>query len=199
MRRVKPQVRSVLRLLGLLLLVALVVGTWQALAPQTTPPGDAGVPPSGTGEVWTVVQVIDGDTVVARRDGVTEHVRLIAIDTPERDRCGYTEARDALAALVGEGTVHLVPGSPDDRDGYGRLLRYLEVDTAAGRIDAGERLLGQGLAVAVFDSRRGYPRHDREDAYFAADDDAADLCPDVGASGTSSSLGDAPRVVVSGL
>ena len=174
----KPQVRSVLRLFGLLLLVALVVGTWQALAPQTTPPGDTGGP-SAAAEVWTVVQVIDGDTVVARRDGVTEHVRLIAIDTPERDRCGYTEARDALAALVGEGTVHLVPGSPDDRDGYGRLLRYLEVDTASGRIDAGERLLGQGLAVAVFDSRRGYPRHDREDAYIAADEAAPDLCPDM--------------------
>lgn len=160
----------------LLVLVAVVLGSWQVLAPETTP-WNQGTPDHDA--TWTVVQVIDGDTLDVRRGDVTERVRLIAVDTPERDRCGYAEARDALAALVGDGPVHLVAGSSDDRDQYGRLLRYVEVEVDGSRVDAGMHLLERGLAVAVFDSRRGYPRHDREDAYIAADDAAPDACPDM--------------------
>ena len=161
-----------------LVLAVVVLGSWQALAPQSTP-WDQGEAPSTTddGEVWTVVQVIDGDTLDVRLGDRTERVRLIAVDTPERDRCGYDEARAALAGLVGSGPVHLVAGSPDDRDGYDRLLRYVEADVAGRRVDAGMHLLEQGLAVAVFDSRRGYPRHDREDAYVAADEATPEVCP----------------------
>lgn len=164
--------------LGLLVLVGVILGSWQVLAPETTPWSQNLATP-GDDATWAVVQVIDGDTLDVRRDGVTERVRLIAVDTPERDRCGYDEARAALSALVGDGPVHLVVGSPDDRDQYDRLLRYVEVDVDGARVDAGMHLLQQGLAVAVFDSRRGYPRHDREDAYIAADDAAADVCPDM--------------------
>lgn len=168
-----PSIRGIL---GLLVLVGVALGGWQVLAPRTAPWNQGATTADAP---WAVVQVIDGDTLDVRRAGVTERVRLIAVDTPERDRCGYTEARAALSALVGDGPVHLVAGSPDDRDRYDRLLRYVEVDVDGRRVDAGMHLLEHGLAVAVFDSRRGYPRHDREDAYVAADDAAPDRCPDM--------------------
>ncbi|MQC48565.1 MAG: hypothetical protein DWG77_05660, partial [Chloroflexi bacterium] len=61
--------------------------------------------------------------------------------------------------------ITLVPGARDDRDRYDRLLRYLDV----GATDAGLELIKAGLAIARYDSRDGYGRHTREDAYVAAD------------------------------
>lgn len=121
---------------------------------------------------WSVVSVIDGDTFDAARDGVTERIRIIGIDTPEREQCGYAEATAALEDAIGGRTVTLVPGAPTDRDKYGRLLRYVE----RNGVDIGLTLIDDGLAVARYDSRSGQP-HDREDDYWAADDASAPLCP----------------------
>lgn len=129
--------------------------------------------------VWEVVSVTDGDTIVVRRDGVEERVRLLGIDTPEREQCGYAEARGLVADLVASGEVTLVVGSSDDRDRYGRLLRYVEVAYAGGTVDVGLRQLEAGLAAEVYDSRTGYAEHDREAAYIAADEAAPDVCPDL--------------------
>lgn len=127
------------------------------------------LPPSSdswTTDGWTVEHVIDGDTVDVRGpDGGRERVRVIGIDTPERDECGYAPAADALADLVEGREVDLVAGARDDRDRYDRLLRYLDVDGT----DAGLELIEDGLAVARYDSRDGHGRHDREDTYVAAD------------------------------
>ncbi|MFP4636620.1 MAG: thermonuclease family protein [Nitriliruptoraceae bacterium] len=121
---------------------------------------------SSGAEGWTVVEVIDGDTIgVERSDGVRERVRLIGIDTPERGECGYQRASAAMAAYVDGATVELVAGARDDRDAYDRLLRYVDVDG----VDVELELIEAGLAVARYDSRDGYGRHDREDAYVAAD------------------------------
>lgn len=50
---------------------------------------------------WTVVEVIDGDTVDVRSsEGIEERVRVIGIDTPERGECGFAAAADALSRLV---------------------------------------------------------------------------------------------------
>lgn len=117
-----------------------------------------------------VVEVIDGDTVVI---GTGQHVRLIGIDTPERDTCGYREAADALRTLVEGRKVRLVnPESVQDEDRYGRLLRYLDRD---GK-DAGYDLLRVGLAVARYDSRDGYDPHPREGKYHRADRDVPSIC-----------------------
>lgn len=53
--------------------------------------------------------------------------------------------------------------------------RYVEV----GGADAGLKLIADGWAIA-HDSRDGYGRHPREDAYVAADLGSPDLgcCPD---------------------
>jgi endonuclease YncB( thermonuclease family) len=113
---------------------------------------------------------VDGDTVVI---GSGEHVRLIGIDTPERDECGYRPAADALRAIVEGRLVTLVnPDSVQDEDRYGRLLRYVD---RSGR-DAGHALLKRGLAVARYDSLDGYDHHPRQARYRVADRAVASVC-----------------------
>jgi micrococcal nuclease len=119
-------------------------------------------PPPGT---VTVTRVIDGDTIEVS-DG--NRVRLIGIDTPERGECGYDEATAALRSLIGGAQVRLVPGARDDVDRYGRLLRYVE----ANGMDANLEMVRSGLAITRYDSRDGYGRHDREDVYVAAEQEA---------------------------
>jgi micrococcal nuclease len=117
---------------------------------------------TGAQERGTVTRVIDGDTVDVAGVG---RIRIVGIDTPERGRCGYESATAATSVLALERVVTLTPGAADDTDRYGRLLRY--VDTADG--DVGLRLIEDGWAIARYDSRDGYGRHDRESQYVAAD------------------------------
>lgn len=140
-------------------------------APETVGTPTTPATPVDSGEAWLVEFVVDGDTIEVSRDGVQETVRFIGIDTPERDECGYADARSALEELVDGRTVTLLPGAPTDRDNYDRMLRYVEVDG----VDAGLWMLENGYAAEVYDSRRGKP-HDREEEYIAADDAAADVC-----------------------
>lgn len=159
--------RAAASFIGLLL----VFGVWWWVTAQ---PGSDAAPGSGAApSVWSVVSVIDGDTFDAERDSNRERVRIIGIDAPERERCGYAEASASLREAIGGGSVTLVSGAgaEADRDTYGRLLRYVEVDGA----DVGLDLIERGLAVARYDSRSGQP-HDRELTYRAADDASADLC-----------------------
>lgn len=119
--------------------------------------------PRGDGRTFVVTHVVDGDTVDLDNG---ETVRLVGIDTPERGECGYDEARSALVGLV-EGRRITLGASDEDRDRYDRLLRYVDV----GKVDAGLRLIEEGLAIARYDSRDGYGRHPREDRYVRADED----------------------------
>ena len=117
-----------------------------------------------------VSHVVDGDTVEIRSG---EHVRLIGIDTPERDACGYVRAAQALRRLVEGKEVELVdPDSVVDQDRYDRLLRYVDV----GGRDAGYLQISSGLARARYDSRDGYDPHPRQKRYRAADRAAPDVC-----------------------
>ncbi|MET0326963.1 MAG: excalibur calcium-binding domain-containing protein [Ilumatobacteraceae bacterium] len=109
-----------------------------------------------------ISHVVDGDTVDL---STGERVRLIGIDAPENGSCGAAEATARLTALVGGQTVAVVAGARDDVDRYGRLLRYVEIPG----VDAGRTLIGEGLAVARYDSRDGYGGHPREADYVATD------------------------------
>jgi len=115
---------------------------------------------------YHVSHVVDGDTIdVVGPDGSTATVRFIGIDSPERNQCGFDAATEAMVALVGDKDVVLTPGARDDVDKYGRMLRYVDVDG----VDAGQAMLESGLAIARYDSRDGYGKHTREDAYLVAD------------------------------
>ncbi len=125
--------------------------------------------------------MIDGDTVdVVSAGGRQERIRVIGIDTPERGECGFSEAADALGRIVLGQAVTLVSGARDDRDRYGRLLRYLDV----GGRDAVLELIRAGHAIARYDSRDGYGRHPREDAYVAADAASVNVCAAPAAAST---------------
>jgi endonuclease YncB( thermonuclease family) len=119
-----------------------------------------------------VTNVVDGDTLDVA-DG--SRVRLIGIDTPEPGECGHQQATAQLGRLVLGKEVALVVGTRDDTDRYGRLLRYIDVDG----LDANLEMILGGVAVARYDSRDGYGRHDREDIYVSADNATAstNLCP----------------------
>lgn len=112
-----------------------------------------------------VTDVVDGDTVDLANG---ETVRLVGIDTPEVGECGYERAKEALTRLALGRRVAL-GASDEDRDQYGRLLRYLDVRRGGRYVDAGYLLLRRGLAVARYDSRDGYGRHPRQGRYVARD------------------------------
>ena len=117
-----------------------------------------------------VKQVVDGDTVEIESG---DHVRLIGLDTPERGSCGYDAATEAMRRMVQGRTVVLVnPGGVQDRDAYGRLLRFVDV----GGRDAGFAQIRSGLGAARYDSRDGYDEHPREDRYHRADRENVGAC-----------------------
>ena len=124
-------------------------------------------------ESMVASRIIDGDTIEATDgDGHTEKVRLIGIDTPERGECGFNESGARLSELILKSSVQLVPGGTDNRDRYKRLLRYIDI----GKIDAGLVLIQEGFAIARYDSRDGYPQHDRESEYVKADSESPSFC-----------------------
>lgn len=110
-----------------------------------------------------IVRVIDGDTVELK-DG--RNVRVAGIDTPERGKPGYAEAKGRLQELVANsgGKVDLML-SQAKQDRYGRVIGYLDLDGT----DAGLQLIKEGFAKARYDGLDGYTRHERQDAYRQAD------------------------------
>ena len=138
-----------------------------ALAAAVSACGGA-APGAPEGRAAEVRHVIDGDTIVVVSDGGEDTVRLLGIDTPEREpqECGYRAATRALERLAAGREVQLVTDPTQDRrDSYGRLLAY--VDAPDGR-DLGEQLVREGWArVYVFDEP-----FDRVDEYRDAYDRA---------------------------
>jgi micrococcal nuclease len=95
----------------------------------------------------TVASVADGDTI-RLTDG--RRVRLVQIDAPELDsgECYARRAAETLEGLVPAGTRIRLQGDPalDDRDRFGRLLRYVFVEDTNVNL----RLVEEGAASAWF-------------------------------------------------
>ena len=77
-------------------------------------------------QIYNISRVIDGDTFVLENN---ETIRLIGINTPERGESYYEEAKNRLRELV-EGKQVILEDDVDNRDAYGRLLRYAYVNGA---------------------------------------------------------------------
>jgi endonuclease YncB( thermonuclease family) len=119
---------------------------------------------------FLVTRIVDGDTIDL---GNGETVRLVGIDTAEAGECGYLKASENLSTLILGKRVRLTL-SDEDRDQYGRLLRYVDV----GPVDAGLRQIKDGYAIARYDSRDGYGYHPREPVYIRVDKASPDFtCP----------------------
>lgn len=75
----------------------------------------------------TVLNVIDGDTFEIYTSGEIQTVRLLCVNTPEKNEEGYEEAKLFLEDLILGNQVELI-SSVTDKDSYGRLLRYVYVN-----------------------------------------------------------------------
>lgn len=91
-----------------------------------------------------VQRVIDGDTFVLYHVGVPpeERVRLLGVDTPERNQPGFAEATAFTSAWLAKGPASLTACK---RDSFGRLL----VTVQRGDESLGQALLAAGLAVPM--------------------------------------------------
>jgi micrococcal nuclease len=106
---------------GLALMLTVVLAFTSCQSPrQTRPAGTA-----------AIEAVIDGDTVVVKVSGKSEHARLIGINTPETvDRnkpveCHGPEASALTKELLPKGTIVRLERDTEARDVYGRLLIYI--------------------------------------------------------------------------
>lgn len=85
-------------------------------------------------QVYDVVRVVDGDTIVVNYNGTEEKVRLIGVDTPESvhpDSSKNTEEGVAASDYTKqhlEGKQVELEFDVQERDQYGRLLAYVYVD-----------------------------------------------------------------------
>jgi endonuclease YncB( thermonuclease family) len=117
-----------------------------------------------------VIRVVDGDTIVTNRGTV----RLVGIDTPERGKCGFGAATAKAKRLAPRGsTVRLTrPSGTDDKDRYGRILRYVSYKGG----DLGGAQIKAGMAKARYDARDGYAWHPKQAPYVAWDAKYKDVC-----------------------
>ena len=126
------------------LLLALLTACSAPLAPRVDSSPEATSSPTST-DLVAVMRVVDGDTIVVALGGSRgTKVRLIGIDTPERDECFYRAATERMRALVDGRSVKLVRDA-SETDRYGRLLRYVYVGTRS--INA--TMVSEGFATAA--------------------------------------------------
>lgn len=119
--------------------------------------------PPNTGTPASVTFVSDGDSFVVEIDGSEERVRMIGINTPEKEECFGSEARDVLIALIADREVLLVP-DVETFDQFGRMLSYVYLDGVL--INA--EMARQGAALT-----RGYsPNTTLQDHLSSAQDQA---------------------------
>jgi micrococcal nuclease len=85
-------------------------------------------------QLYEVVRVVDGDTIVVKYNGVDEKVRLIGIDTPESVHADESKNTEE-GVLVSDYTKKMLTDKKvglefdvSKRDKYGRLLAYVYLD-----------------------------------------------------------------------
>jgi endonuclease YncB( thermonuclease family) len=86
-----------------------------------------------------VTRVIDGDTFVLSNG---EKVRLICVNTPEKEEDGYGEATDFLNSLI-LGKKVKMERDVSNRDKYGRLLRYVYLED----LFVNKEIVSQGYGI----------------------------------------------------
>ncbi|WP_145032514.1 thermonuclease family protein [Micrococcus luteus] len=169
-----PRLRGRASLAAIALSALLLTGCTPSEPAEAGTPsaGDGGAPsaqpvvaqPSSTleaGDPATVVRVVDGDTVVVRKDGQEETVRLLNIDTPETKhpnkavQCLGPEATQALETLLRPGDDVVLRYDLERTDKYGRTLAG--VFEGEMLVNAEIARLGLGVPVVFEPNRRFYP------------------------------------------
>ncbi len=112
-------------------------------APSSTVTTAVDTTDAAAGAPVELITVFDGDTLLVRLDGAEEEVRLLGINTPEREECLSSEAREVTSSLVEAAPLSIeVVG---DRDQFGRLLGY----AYAGGALVNRALVEGGYALAL--------------------------------------------------
>lgn len=113
----------------------------------------------------TVVDIVDGDTLVADVGGRHERVRLLGIDTPESVapnrpvQCFGAEASRHLQSLLPPGSAITLIRDHEARDRYDRLLAY--VVRSSDDLFVNLDLIEQGFAAVLI-----YEPNDHYEAIF---------------------------------
>jgi endonuclease YncB( thermonuclease family) len=89
-----------------------------------------------------LINVIDGDTIVAEVNNKQETIRIVAIDTPEFKECYFKQSQVRLLELLKKQSFTLHTKPFENRDTHNRLLRYIEVNGQ----DVGSILIKEGFA-----------------------------------------------------
>ena len=105
-----------------------------------------------------VIRVIDGDTFVIEGG---ERVRVIGINAPEMKTEYGEPAKEHLFALIDGQTVDIEPDHiSNDKDVYGRLLRYVYLNGT----DINKKMVTDGYAIAFlkypFDKEQEYKQEE---------------------------------------
>jgi len=117
-------------------------------------------------EPCTLLEVTDGDTIKVKWRNEICFVRLLRINTPERNEVGYGEATRALESLALGRTLYLEFEHPRvyNRDKYDRLLAYIHADGKNLNIEMVR------LGWTSFWTRYGKGKY--EEAFIAAEKEA---------------------------
>ncbi|MAG07291.1 hypothetical protein CMI46_00550 [Candidatus Pacearchaeota archaeon] len=95
-----------------------------------------------------VTKIIDGDTIIIQGG---EKVRLLGVDCDERGKSCYKSAKDWIGDLL-IGKEVFVEEDIEDKDRYGRSLRYIFLDGKNVNI----LLVEEGFCVARFERDTKY-------------------------------------------
>jgi len=79
-------------------------------------------------EYANITKIIDGDTIEILLDNITQKVRMLGINTPEKNEKDWEKAKNFLEQFENK-TVELVR-SKEDKDKYNRKLRYIFYNNA---------------------------------------------------------------------
>jgi len=96
-------------------------------------------PDPGQAFIARVIAVLDGDTVLIRREGGLLKIRLAEIDAPEKDQTFGETSKRSLSVMVKDKQVKIVSQTMDQ---YGRMIAHLSV---AG-LDVNAEQIRRGMA-----------------------------------------------------
>jgi len=77
--------------------------------------------------IWPVLRVVDGNTVVIRYFDQIEQIRLLGVKAPDKGKEGYEQAKETLRTFIDGYKIFLEfePSQKGKRDRNGRLLGYI--------------------------------------------------------------------------
>jgi micrococcal nuclease len=92
-----------------------------------------------------VTKIVDGDTIHVRINGNNkdEIIRFLGINTPEKGKEYYKEAKDFLIKTIENNSIEILRDITD-KDQYGRKLRYVFYDNRMINVE----ILENGLATS---------------------------------------------------